>query len=118
MTDQWYNDINKYDFEKGTGEAGNFSQLVWLGTQEVGYGKARSDDGTRCIVVAHYYPPGNVIGHYLSNVRPPLQQEEPIKKRSILPLNLYLLVGLFESFALDIYLFYTYLHNLNVLTYK
>lgn len=81
VTDQWYNDINKYDFEKGQGEAGNFTQLIWVGTQEVGFGKARSPDGMRCIVVAHYYPPGNVIGHYISNVKPPLTDESYPKER-------------------------------------
>ena len=77
MSDQWYNDIAKYDFASGTGEAGNFTQLVWHSTTEAGFGKARSADGLRCIVVAHYSPPGNVIGLYVSNVRPAMEQPVP-----------------------------------------
>lgn len=77
VSDQWYNDIAKYDFASGTGEAGNFTQLVWQSTSEAGFGKARSPDGLRCIVVAHYSPPGNVIGLYVSNVRPALDFVPP-----------------------------------------
>lgn len=76
VTSQWYNDVSKYDFQRGLGEAGNFTQLVWISTTEVGYGKARSRDGSKCIVVAHYSPPGNVIGNYVQNVRPLVVQAE------------------------------------------
>ncbi|VDQ07107.1 unnamed protein product [Trichobilharzia regenti] len=45
---------------------GNFTQLVWSSTREVGFGKARGPG--KCVVVAHYRPPGNVLGRYLENV--------------------------------------------------
>lgn len=48
---------------------GNFTQMVWAATREVGFGKA-SGNG-QCVVVAHYRPPGNVRGRYKSNVFPP-----------------------------------------------
>lgn len=43
--------------------------MVWGATREVGFGKARAPG--KCIVVAHYRPPGNVRGHYSENVHPP-----------------------------------------------
>ncbi|VUZ55756.1 unnamed protein product, partial [Hymenolepis diminuta] len=66
LISQWYNDIRSYDFESGSGAAGNFTQMVWAATREVGFGKAR--DNRQCVVVAHYRPPGNVRGRYKSNV--------------------------------------------------
>lgn len=47
---------------------GNFTQMVWAATREVGFGKARNNG--QCVVVAHYRPPGNVRGRYKSNVFP------------------------------------------------
>ena len=70
MSDLWYKEIAKYDFASGTGDAGNFTQLVWQSSSEVGFGKARSADGLRCNVVAHYSPPGNVNDLYVDNVQP------------------------------------------------
>ncbi|KAM3185496.1 hypothetical protein ACTXT7_006263 [Hymenolepis weldensis] len=66
LISQWYNDIRSYDFESCSGAAGNFTQMVWAATREVGFGKAR--DNRQCVVVAHYRPPGNVRGRYKSNV--------------------------------------------------
>ncbi|OON20636.1 SCP-like protein [Opisthorchis viverrini] len=69
VVNQWYADIKNYNFTEGKGPAGNFTQLVWKATREVGFGKARSSG--KCIVVAHYRPPGNVRGHYAENVGAP-----------------------------------------------
>ena len=60
VSDQWYHEIATYAFGSGTGKAGNFTQLVWH--NKIGFFKARSNDGLRCIVVAHYSPTGNVTG--------------------------------------------------------
>uniref|UniRef100_A0A5K3F670 SCP domain-containing protein n=2 Tax=Mesocestoides corti TaxID=53468 RepID=A0A5K3F670_MESCO len=73
LTAQWYSDIRNYDFESGTGPAGNFTQLVWAGTKEVGFGKARRKG--QCVVVAHYRPPGNVRGRYRNNVFPAISEQ-------------------------------------------
>ncbi|KAF8567592.1 hypothetical protein P879_02275 [Paragonimus westermani] len=70
VVNQWYADIKNYNFESNKGPAGNFTQLVWKSTREVGFGKARA--AGKCIVVAHYRPPGNVRGRYSENVPPPL----------------------------------------------
>ena len=73
----WYDEINDYNFNSGSRkffsfgkQIGHFTQLVWKNTKEVGFGSARASNGG-VYVVANYYPPGNVQGHYLSNVFPP-----------------------------------------------
>ncbi|CAH8842191.1 unnamed protein product [Trichobilharzia szidati] len=66
VVNQWYADVKNYSYESGKGPAGNFTQLVWSSTREVGFGKARGPG--KCVVVAHYRPPGNVLGRYLENV--------------------------------------------------
>jgi hypothetical protein len=58
--------------------------MVWCGTKQIGFGKAQSRNN-RVIVVANYYPPGNVNGHYLQNVRPPLPGSELRFDVSLLP---------------------------------
>ncbi|CAH8537828.1 unnamed protein product [Dicrocoelium dendriticum] len=70
VVNQWYSDMKNYNFSDGKGPAGNFTQLVWNATREVGFGKTRA--AGKCVVVAHYRPPGNVRGRYLDNVAPPL----------------------------------------------
>uniref|UniRef100_A0A0X3Q4X2 Golgi-associated plant pathogenesis-related protein 1 n=2 Tax=Schistocephalus solidus TaxID=70667 RepID=A0A0X3Q4X2_SCHSO len=77
---QWYNDINSYNFQTGAGAAGNFTQMVWAHTREVGFGKASSRG--QCVVVAHYRPPGNIRGRYLENVFPPICFEEIQPKKT------------------------------------
>ncbi|XP_065345974.1 uncharacterized protein LOC135943395 isoform X1 [Cloeon dipterum] len=73
----WYGAMRQYDFFKepdrlhANVNAGHFTQLVWVSTKQLGLGKAQSRNG-RVIVVANYYPPGNVNGLYQKNVRPPL----------------------------------------------
>ncbi|KAL3310735.1 hypothetical protein Ciccas_010696 [Cichlidogyrus casuarinus] len=68
VVNQWYNDINNYDYVNCKGPAGNFTQLIWASSKEVGFGKANV--GGKCIVVAHYRPPGNIRGRYPENVFP------------------------------------------------
>lgn len=55
---------------------GPFSQVVWVGTRAVGVGVARGASG-RSVVVARYWPPGNVAGEFTSNVLPPDGQMPP-----------------------------------------
>ncbi len=71
--DSWYNEVKYYNFEKGTsngGTTGHFTQLVWLGSKQVGHGFAISSDCKTVYVVANYDPPGNYIGQYTQNVKP------------------------------------------------
>ena len=54
-----------------------FTQLVWATTTHVGCGKARSSNG-KVIVVAYYYPRGNVPDKYHLNVVQPRETLENI----------------------------------------
>ena len=51
--------------EGSFGKTGHFSQLVWKDSKEVGFGYAGG------IVVANYYPTGNVMGCWEDNVSRP-----------------------------------------------
>ena len=66
-TTDWYNEIKMHnfrkDFQSGTG---HFTQVVWKGTEEVGFGVANK--GSTYFVVANYYPPGNFLGEFANNV--------------------------------------------------
>ena len=69
MTDDWYNEIKQYDFNNpgyisGTG---HFTQVVWKGSEQVGFGFAQARDGYY-YGVANYYPAGNFIGEFEENV--------------------------------------------------
>ncbi|VVC92423.1 unnamed protein product [Leptidea sinapis] len=55
---------------------GHFTQMVWVSTRFFGVGKARSRAG-KVIVVANYSPPGNMSGHFETNVLPPLPENMP-----------------------------------------
>ena len=54
-----------------------FTQLVWASTEAFGCGKARSSNG-KVIVVAYYYPRGNVPDKYHLNVVQPRETLENI----------------------------------------
>ena len=66
-TTDWYNEIKVHNFKKEFQQAsGHFTQLVWKGTEEVGFGVANM--GLYYFVVANYYPAGNAIGEFANNV--------------------------------------------------
>jgi len=64
---EWYNEYKNYnfekDFQKGTE---HFTQIIWKDTKEVGFGIANK--GNKYFIVANYYPPGNFLGQYKTNV--------------------------------------------------
>ena len=69
MTDDWYDEVKQYNFNNpgfisGTG---HFTQVVWKGSREVGFGYAQADDGYY-YGVANYYPAGNYVGEFEDNV--------------------------------------------------
>ena len=69
MTDDWYNEVSMYNFNNpgyisGTG---HFTQIVWKGSKQVGFGYAQARDGYY-YGVANYYPAGNFIGEFEDNV--------------------------------------------------
>jgi hypothetical protein len=67
--------VKDYNFETGLGlggVTGHFTQIVWKGTSEVGFGisLAKSNRWFKMYCVANYYLPGNIRGQYTSNVFP------------------------------------------------
>jgi hypothetical protein len=60
--EKWLDEESRYNGEKLTGRkgAGHYTQIIWPGTTHVGMGKARR--GGRLVVVARYWPSGNIIG--------------------------------------------------------
>ncbi|GAB1607063.1 uncharacterized protein LOC115222902 isoform X1, partial [Argonauta hians] len=56
----------------------HFTQMVWCSSQQFGIGQATTSDGHSLIVVAHYYPAGNIEGQYSINVLPPSRPETSI----------------------------------------
>ena len=69
MTKAWYDEIYNYDFIKPDFKSGtgHFTQVVWVGSKEVGFGAAQSESGNY-YGVANYFPPGNYIGEFEENV--------------------------------------------------
>lgn len=66
----WLDCKKFYNFQKGTFSelSGNFTQLVWKGTREIGIGIAWDKTG-KSIVVCNYYPPGNINGSFIQNIQ-------------------------------------------------
>ncbi len=68
--DLWYDEVKMYDFKKmdyqeGTG---HFTQMVWKGSEKMGCGVAKRNDGRTYKVVCHYFPAGNFLGEFEKNV--------------------------------------------------
>ena len=68
MSTDWYNEVQNYnyngDYQSGKG---HFTQLVWKGSKNLGCGIAC---GKGCYVTCNYYPAGNYLGMFESNVFP------------------------------------------------
>jgi uncharacterized protein YkwD len=70
VAQMWYREVADYDFARGgfSMQTGHFTQLVWVGTTELGCG--RSTCNGLDVWVCQYGPPGNVEGQYRQNVLP------------------------------------------------
>ncbi|WP_051415874.1 CAP family protein [Nocardiopsis sp. CNT312] len=70
--DAWYRQVVDYDFHSHSfsPHVGSFTQLVWKSSERVGVGIAATPEGHRCMVVARFDPPGNVMGRFEENVLP------------------------------------------------
>lgn len=66
MEEKYYNYSNPH-FSLRTG---HFTQVVWKSTKQIGAVSKRRKDG-KTVVVVRYYPPGNVVGYFDTNVFPP-----------------------------------------------
>ncbi|WP_395239453.1 CAP domain-containing protein, partial [Salmonella sp. s54412] len=69
--EMWYREERFYDYEAPgfSSNTRNFTQMLWNGTEEVGMALSRSEDGQLVVIVARYYPPGNVVGLFEENVK-------------------------------------------------
>ncbi|ODM90094.1 Golgi-associated plant pathogenesis-related protein 1 [Orchesella cincta] len=79
--EKWYAGVENYKFESALdfqNDTGNFTQVEWKGTKDVGIAKAISENN-ETYVVAIYNPSGNVKGEFSSNVLNPWSQT-PIAK--------------------------------------
>ncbi|XP_071455848.1 uncharacterized protein [Hetaerina americana] len=78
VASHWYSAVRQYDYLKepdilhANVNAGHFTQMVWVGSKELGLGKARSRSG-KVVVVANYRPAGNISGQFQQNVLPPIE---------------------------------------------
>jgi len=72
--ESWYEEGALYNYrcEPASMSVGHFTQLVWKSTRRMGIARAKTADGKRTMIVAHYDPPGNYVGQYVQNVGPPL----------------------------------------------
>jgi len=78
--DKWYAEEDNYDYKKNkyAADAGNFTQLVWADTKELGIGWSKSNTGWTYIC-ARFNPTGNMV------VTPPGEEEcmkQNVKKPS------------------------------------
>lgn len=67
----WYEEVKQYAFNqepRGVIKGGQFTQMVWKGTKELGVGIGQTRSG-KVIVVCTYYPRGNVLGQFMANVQ-------------------------------------------------
>ena len=80
--DFWYEQINNYDFQKSKSKngkiVGNFIQLVWKESTQLGIGIAST--GKAIYIVANYALGGNILNLYSTNVFP-LKMDEKMKEQ-------------------------------------
>ena len=77
IVNEWYNESKNYDYNTGN-NGGNFTQLVWKGSKEFGFGMKKSRSGMNYII-GLFYPAGNYCGEHRENVFPvgtPLQVDK------------------------------------------
>ncbi|MCU0677534.1 MAG: CAP family protein [Myxococcota bacterium] len=70
VAQMWYREVADFDFTNGgfSMETGHFTQLVWVGSTELGCGQATCNGLD--VWVCQYGPPGNYEGQYRQNVLP------------------------------------------------
>lgn len=84
----WYeNGASRYNYgDPGfSSETGTFTQIVWVASKEIGCGVKRCEglNGVPGSLISCFYsPPGNVIGYFGTNVRPPIPPNGiPVSRR-------------------------------------
>ena len=76
----WYDENQKYDYNNpGFSDAtGHFTQMVWVGSQQIGCAMAQQPNGGKnsagfpYSLTCEYYPRGNIVnaGQFAANVKP------------------------------------------------
>lgn len=61
--------FHKFGYEPKSLASGHFTQVVWKESKQLGVAFAKS--GGKVVVVANYFPAGNMIGSFAENVPPP-----------------------------------------------
>lgn len=71
--ESWYSDVSDHIFgeEPKPLTTGNFTQVVWESSKELGVGLARNKGSGKVYVVCFYEPAGNLVGGFTKNVAPP-----------------------------------------------
>lgn len=71
VTQIWYSEIKNVNFLnlEESEFCDNFTQIIWVDTQNFGIAKHLSKNGF-IYIVARYWPPGNFIDKYYDNVFP------------------------------------------------
>jgi hypothetical protein len=71
-TAAWYNEISLYNFSSPgfSSATGHFTQVVWTDSIQLGMGIALTSNNLSAYVVANYYPAGNVLGQFATEVPP------------------------------------------------
>ena len=84
---QWYaeKDYYNYSIPGFYMETGHFTQLVWKSTTSIAYGSAINAINGKMFSVMRYFPPGNVLGNFGTNVLPLGHKELPSPSPSPLP---------------------------------
>ncbi|KAL6765663.1 CAP domain-containing protein [Haematococcus lacustris] len=82
----WYNEVDSYRFtatpwadnQQSFQDVGDFTQLVWASTSNIGCGMAQAPDFSCHVVVCQFYIPGNVADddYFLQNVLPIQESSE------------------------------------------
>ena len=73
----WYDEVQYYDFDNPgfSQKTGHFTQLVWKSSAQIGCGSA-CNSLNHCYITCNYYPPGNFLNRFDTNVFP-LKEDEP-----------------------------------------
>lgn len=80
----WYDQVSAYKYAKGefSTACGNFTQVVWKSSKQIGVGIASTITGDICIVI-FYDPPGNYKGKFRENVLLPKKISYPSTTKAL-----------------------------------
>ena len=73
----------KYNYNNKNPKPSNFTQMIWKNSKYIGIGCSKTKDNT-IFTVINFYPPGNIVNEFISNVSPPINED----KKSNLSSNL------------------------------